>query len=116
MNARALLASLALATLATPVSAHAFLQRAIPGAGETVANSPKEIVLDFTEPLKPAFSEVGVTDAAGHHVEAAHSTTNGASMRVSLKVLATGVYRVSWHAVSVDNHRTDGAYSFTIKP
>jgi methionine-rich copper-binding protein CopC len=116
MNARALLVSLTIASLATPATAHAFLQHESPGAGETLASAPKEIVLDFTEPLEPAFSGVGVTDAAGHNVEAAHSVANGASMRVSLKVLATGVYRVSWHAVSVDNHRTEGAYSFTIKP
>ena len=34
----------------------------------------------------------------------------------NLATLAPGTYRVAWHAVSVDTPRTEGAYSFTVKP
>jgi methionine-rich copper-binding protein CopC len=35
---------------------------------------------------------------------------------VPLKALRPGTYRVSWHAVSIDTHRTEGAFTFTVKP
>jgi methionine-rich copper-binding protein CopC len=116
MKARALYVSLAFAGFVTPAVAHAFLQHASPGAGDTLAGGPKEIALAFSEALEPAFSGVDVTDAAGHDVEAAPAIIDGPSMRVALKPLAVGSYRVVWHAVSVDTHRTDGAYRFTVKP
>jgi methionine-rich copper-binding protein CopC len=33
-----------------------------------------------------------------------------------LKQLPPGRYRVTWHAVSVDTHRTEGKYNFLILP
>jgi methionine-rich copper-binding protein CopC len=105
----------ALACPVMPAMAHAFLEHASPGAGATPATAPKEIDLEFSEALEPSFSGMDVTDAGGHSMEAAHPVVNGASMRVSLKPLATGAYHVAWHAVSKDTHRTDGAYGFTVK-
>jgi hypothetical protein len=116
MSHRLLLACLAVVAFATQALAHAFLQHASPGAGDTLAAAPREVTLAFTEPLEPTFSGVSVSDAAGHDVEAAAPVVNGASMRVALKPLAAGRYRVAWHAVSADTHRTEGAYSFTVKP
>ena len=29
--------------------------------------------------------------------------------------LAPGTYRVTWHAVSADTHRMEGAYTFTVR-
>ena len=34
-------------------------------------------------------------------------------MRIGLKSLAPGTYRVRWHALSVDTHTTEGSFSFT---
>jgi methionine-rich copper-binding protein CopC len=116
MNTRAVLVALAMTSLAAPAMAHAFLQHASPGAGATLAAAPKQIVLEFSEPLEPTFSGVGVTDAAGRDVDAAPAAISGATMRVALKALAPGRYRVRWHAVSVDTHRTEGAYDITVKP
>jgi copper resistance protein C len=116
MNTRSLLAALAMTGFAAPAMAHAFLQHASPGAGTTLAVAPKEIVLEFSESLEASFSGVAVTDATGRNIEAAPAVISGASMRVSLKTLAPGRYRVRWHAVSIDTHRTDGAYDITVKP
>ena len=116
MKRRPLLVFLATTGLVTPAFAHAFLQHANPGAGETLAIAPREISLQFTEKLEPIFSGAEVADASGHDVEAAHTAINGDSMHILLKPLAPGRYRVSWHAVSVDTHRTEGAYAFTVKP
>jgi len=30
--------------------------------------------------------------------------------------LPPGLYKVTWHAVSVDTHRTQGDFSFSVKP
>jgi len=116
MNTRPLLVVLAMTCFASPAMAHAFLQHASPGAGATLAIAPKEIVLEFSEPLEPTFSGVDVADAIGRDVEATPAAISGTTMRVSLKTLAPGRYRVRWHAVSVDTHRTEGAYDIAVKP
>jgi methionine-rich copper-binding protein CopC len=116
MNPRIFLACLALACSATPAFAHAFLQHADPGAGATLKVAPKRVALSFSEKLEPVFSGVAVTDAAGRNVEASAAVIGGNSMVALLRALPPGRYRVTWHAVSVDTHRTEGAYSFTVKP
>ena len=116
MMYRAFIALAALAALTGAAAAHAFLQHATPGAGASLASAPKDITLGFSEPLEPAFSGVNVTNAAGNDVEAAPPAITGPTMKVTLKPLAPGVYHVTWHAVSVDTHRTDGDYRFTVKP
>ena len=35
-------------------------------------------------------------------------------MTVGLKALAPGSYKVRWHALSVDTHTTEGAFTFTV--
>jgi methionine-rich copper-binding protein CopC len=57
-----------------------------------------------------------VSDAAGHDVTVAEATVASNRMSVTLKPLAPGTYKVTWHAVSVDTHRTQGSYEFTVKP
>jgi hypothetical protein len=116
MITRRLLFVTAMSFLATPVMAHAFLDHADPGAGATLTQSPKQIALSFTEKLEPTFSGVTVSDAAGHDEEAAAPVVSGDTVTVALKPLAAGRYHVSWHAVSTDSHRTEGSYSFSIKP
>jgi methionine-rich copper-binding protein CopC len=115
MNLRIFFILCALIGPAVPAMAHAFLEHASPGAGATQATAPKEIDLEFSEALEPSFSGMDVTDAAGRSMEVAHPVVNGASMRVSLRPLASGAYHVAWHAVSKDTHRTEGAYGFTVK-
>ena len=106
----------ALMLAAAPAQAHAMLEHAVPGAGATLAAAPKEIALDFTEALEPVFSTVTVTDGAGHSVTAGPSQASGRHMTVILKPIGPGEYRVTWRALSVDTHRTDGHYSFRVKP
>lgn len=114
MKTPILLATAALAALAGPAWAHAFLEHASPGAGASDATAPKAVDLSFSEALDPKASGVTVTNAAGQDMEAAQAEIKGASMRVALKPLKPGSYHVSWHAVSMDTHRTEGSYSFTI--
>ena len=110
------LAFAAIACSAAPAFGHAFLNHADPGAGATLRSAPPRVVLVFSEKLEGAFSGVAVVDAAGRSVEAGLAVTRGNSMAVALRPLTPGKYRVMWHAVSVDTHRTEGAYSFAVKP
>lgn len=96
--------------------AHAFLNHATPSAGATLAVAPKQVTLEYSEALEPSFSQALVTDAHGKDVTAAPSTADGTTMQVKLKPLAPGTYRVTWHAVSVDTHRTEGSFIFVVKP
>ena len=49
--------------LQTRTWAHAFLDHAEPKVGSTVANSPTELKIWFTQNLEPAFSTLEVQDA-----------------------------------------------------
>ena len=98
--------------------AHAFLDHADPKVGSTVTNSPTEIKLWFTQNLEPVFSSVEVQDAQGNQVDKkdAHLDDKDKSLFiVSVPPLPDGTYTVTWHAVSVDTHRTQGHFEFTVK-
>ena len=97
--------------------AHAFLDHADPKVGDTVQTSPADLKLWFTQELEPAFSSVEVKDADGKEVDKkdAHlDEKNKALMVVSLQTLPAGTYTVTWHVVSVDTHKTQGHFKFTV--
>jgi methionine-rich copper-binding protein CopC len=105
---------------ATAALAHAFLDHAVPGVGATVSGSPSELKLTFTESLVPAFASVHIATADGAPVSAGKATpdpADAATLHVRLaQPLKPGAYKVVWHVVSVDTHRTDGSYTFTVSP
>lgn len=97
--------------------AHAILLRAEPAIGGVVATSPDELLLQFSEPVEPKFSQIEVTDSKGDDVTDGKVSTGDdeASLVVSLKPsLADGWYRVEWHALSVDGHRIQGVFPFGV--
>ena len=110
---RYLIPAILLATT-TAASAHAMLEHAVPAAGADMPTSPKTIMLEYSEGLEPVLSSVAVTDASGHDVTSSAATVSDSHMVVTLKPLAPGVYRVAWHAVSTDTHRTQGKYEFRV--
>ena len=118
---RCAIASVALAALlgASGALAHAFLDHAIPAVGGKVAASPPEIAVWFTQDLEPAFSGLRVEDAAGRTVAAAERAVDPSApavLRLPLPTLAPGRYRVVWHALSIDSHKTEGDFTFEVAP
>jgi methionine-rich copper-binding protein CopC len=105
---------------ATPTlaEAHAFLDHASPRVGNTVTPAPKEVVLWFTQKLEPAFSSIEVRNEQGASMTAGKATVVGdhTQMRVPLKALAKGTYKVLWRVLSVDTHRTEGNFNFHVGP
>jgi methionine-rich copper-binding protein CopC len=78
-----------------------------------VASSPGQVTLYFTQNLEPRFSRAEVRNSAGARVDQGVSVS-GSVMRVSIRTLPPGTYRVSWRVLSVDTHTTEGAFSFTV--
>ena len=91
------------------------LRTRAPPAGSALSAAPQEVTLTFTDTLEAAFSKVTVTDANGIEVSQGKGQVNGNVMRVSLKPLTAGSYKVNWRAVSTDTHKTEGNFTFSIK-
>jgi methionine-rich copper-binding protein CopC len=98
----------------TAAEAHAFLDHAEPRVGSTVPTAPRELSLSFTQKLEPAFSSVEVSDGNGARVDLGRPSVSASVMRVRLKQLSAGTYRVRWHVLSVDTHTTEGSFTFQV--
>lgn len=113
------LAAAALIGLSTPAFAHAHLKAATPAAGSSIAATPQELDLDFSEDLNLKFSGVSVTGPNGAAVETGDAILARENTRLVVplpKPLSAGTYNVDWHALSADGHKTKGSYSFTVNP
>ena len=99
---------------ASVAAAHAFLDRASPPVGSTVRDSPPEVKLRFTQELEPAFSTLTVQDASGKRVDKGDARIAADTMQVSLPPLQPGRYKVTWRALSVDTHVTEGDFTFEV--
>lgn len=106
--------------LAGNASAHALLKKAEPAVGSTVAIGPIELRLHFTEAVELKFSGVKVSLEGGKALLAAKTAVDSVDPQTLVVTLtdplAPGVYRVQWKVVSVDTHKTQGDYRFTVKP
>jgi methionine-rich copper-binding protein CopC len=114
---RSLIVLLALCASCALAEAHAMLDRANPAVGSTVATAPRSVTLSFTEKIEPAFSTVRVEDASGARVDQGKPQLERGSrnvLRVNLKALGPGTYKVIWKVLSVDTHRTEGSFSFQV--
>jgi methionine-rich copper-binding protein CopC len=98
----------------TAAEAHAFLDHAEPRVGSTVPTAPRELSLSFTQKLEPAFSSVEVSDGNGARVDLGKPLVSASVMRIRLKQLSAGTYRVRWHVLSVDTHTTEGSFTFQV--
>jgi len=105
-------ASLA-SVLATGALAHAMLERASPPVGGSVSGSPGEVRLWFSEAIEPRFSGAEVTGPAGR--VGGRASVSGKQLVIGLPRLAPGSYRVNWHVISVDTHKTEGSFTFEVK-
>jgi methionine-rich copper-binding protein CopC len=96
--------------------AHAFLDHAEPRVGSKVATAPTEVALFFSQNLEGAFSSIEVSDANGARVDQGKARISASTMRVGVKPLPPGTYKVRWQVLSKDTHTTEGNFSFTVGP
>ncbi len=117
--ARGLAVGTLLLCLSGTAFAHAHLRTASPAIGSTTQTAPTEVGLNFTEALEPQFSTIEVQDDHGQRVDTGDphlAPGNPKHFSIALKPLAPGTYTVIWHATSVDSHKTDGRFRFTVAP
>ena len=111
---RKIFIALGLLLLGNPAAhAHAYLDHANPRVGSTVRTAPREVTLWFSQKLEPSFSSAQVTDASGARVDQG-AQVSGMQIHVPVKALSPGTYRVRWHVLSVDTHKTEGSFTFRV--
>ncbi|MFI4979865.1 MAG: copper resistance protein CopC [Nevskiales bacterium] len=111
------LLAMAMLSIASPAFAHAFLERASPLVGSEVVVSPPELSITFTEGVEPLFSTIELRDANGAAISTGKprvAPDNNRRLTIGLPKLPPGTYTVIWHATSVDTHKTEGSYQFTV--
>jgi len=113
-----------MACLTTPYAfAHAHLESQLPAANSEVT-TPKELRLNFSEGVEEKFTKVAISlDGPAESTEIIQTqsvTTDPADKKVLIVTpsvpLAPGNYKVEWHAVSVDTHKSEGVYRFKVTP
>lgn len=99
----------------SPVAlAHAKPQSQSPAANAQLSEA-KEIRLQFSEILEPAFCTLTLFDENGAKIALDKPTINDKTLFVALPSLTKGRYSVKWSVVSVDGHRTKSSFYFFIK-
>ena len=113
-----LLLNLILTALSPPAWAHAFLIKASPPVGSQIPAPPAELTLRFTEGVEPLFCTIQLSGPTGAaiHLPAPTPAGDGQMLVVPVPKLPPGTYTVVWHVTSVDTHKTEGRYQFTIGP
>lgn len=109
----------AMLCIASPALPHAFLEHASPPVGSELPVSPPAVTITYTEGVEPDFSTVEVRDAQGVRVDRADLHLVGDERRqlsVSLPKLSPGQYIVIWHVTSIDTHKTEGRFTFSVTP
>jgi len=90
-----------------------------PAADAVLTASPAELSLGFSEGIEPNFSKITLKDASQKTVKTGKMTLaandNTQAVLPLTDALAAGKYVVTWNVVSVDGHKTNGQYSFTVK-
>jgi methionine-rich copper-binding protein CopC len=97
-----------------PAAGHSEYERAEPAAGSTVRPAPREVAIWFSQRLEPALSSMTVRNSAGQRVDTGKAQISGNVMRVPLKAIGPGSYKVEWRVLSVDTHRTRGSFTFRV--
>jgi methionine-rich copper-binding protein CopC len=97
-------------------SAHSFPEMETPSAGQTVAASPRQIVIKYDAPIEKLFATLRVVDADGEDeaIGGPEVSSDGYTLAVDLRVLKPGDYTVEWAVVGTDTHHTRGSYQFTV--
>ncbi len=109
-------AALAHAHLVSSVPA---IDSAVPAVQGRLPSEPPVLQLIFSEDVEPRFTKVTVKNEAGTNMVSGPVQTDPADGRlllVPVPTLAPGTYTVDWHAVSIDTHKSEGTYHFSIQP
>jgi methionine-rich copper-binding protein CopC len=98
--------------------AHSELRQAQPAPDTRHKSPPSEVKLTFTERLEPAYSTLRVVNAEGVEVDRRDAHVDPGDpllLRASLRPLGPGAYTVTWRALSLDPHMSEGHFAFQVE-
>lgn len=99
--------------------AHAHLKAESPAANAVITSAPQSLTLSFSEGIELNFSKIELRSADNKVVNAGIlQLADEDNKKIILPLTSTldaGKYQVSWNIVSVDGHKTQGKYSFTVE-
>ena len=117
-NTISALAAIAALVVATPLSAHAELQRSTPAARASVA-APRTVSVTFDDALVRQFSKLELVMPGHNNMRVQLRTTfsrDGKTMIGTPQArLAKGDYRLDWTAATPDGHREKVHMPFKVK-
>ncbi len=79
--------------------------------------APRDVSVLFNQKVEASSDAITVEDASGARVDQGNtrSESNGRVIRVSLKPLTAGTYRVKWRVKSADTHTVEGTFAFRVR-
>jgi copper resistance protein C len=98
--------------------AHSELRQAEPAPNSKHKSPLHEVKLSFTERLEPAYSTLRVSNAEGVEVDRHDAHVDASDpllLRASLGPLDRGSYTVTWRALSLDPHLSEGHFAFQVE-
>ena len=96
--------------------AHAHLKNSTPADNAQLTESPKTLLLNFSEAAQLAVLKL-VSDSKVIPLPLDKAAKPGQTYTVTLPALAPGTYTVQWTAVAEDDgHVTKGTFKFSIAP
>lgn len=105
--------------LAVAPSAYAHAQPiAMVPAADSAGPAPRRISITFSEAVEPRFSSIKLTDMKGKSAAPGASAPvagDPKTITLAISALSAGTYVVHWVDVSVDGHRLQGSYRFTVR-
>ena len=97
---------------------HAFVLSSNPSSSQSLAQSPQQVNVFFSEPVDLRFSHLKVLDSNGKQLDKGdvqHLQNDESTLTVSVPLLKDGTYTVSTNVLSqTDGHVTDNAFVFGI--
>jgi len=96
---------------------HLRLERSQPAANETLAASPQEVRLFFSERPQSEGSSLRLADGAGALVSTPAFEVEGEGRQLVLRLpasLTPGSYTVHWRVIAQDGHAQRGEFEFQV--
>lgn len=94
--------------------AHTTLVSSQPAHGETLPESPEEIVLELSDEVDVVAEPVRLYDHDGADVPVGEARADGVEVTVPVSPLGDGTYVVVWRVTALDGHPVSGSFWFRV--
>ncbi|KXZ15665.1 copper resistance protein CopC [Bacillus nakamurai] len=98
--------------------AHAYITSSTPGENSELKQAPKQVDIQFNEPIEEGFHSIKVYNSSGERVDTGRTVMKKNDNRIMTaalqKNLPHDIYRAEWNAVSADGHPVSGIIPFSV--